>query len=104
MLAFYGLDLHWKKQFRGLSVTLDCDIPQPPAILAALSAGRYTAHKDELDLPSSGVVPESLLAKFDRVHERSYRMWRVLKNGKQTLDRFGIRVPDSLKAQLRRIF
>jgi phage-related holin len=27
-----------------------------------------------------------------------------LKNGKQTLDRLGIRVPESLKSQLRRIF
>jgi hypothetical protein len=31
-------------------------------------------------------------------------MWRLVKGGKQTLDRLGIRVPESLKAQLRRIF
>lgn len=104
MRAFYGLDLHWKKQFRGLSVTLDSDSLNPAAILAAMAAGKYSAHKDNLELPSSGIVPEALLARFERIHSRSYRMWRLLKNGKQTLDRLGIRVPDSVKAQLRRIF
>ena len=104
MLAFYGTDLHWRKQFRGLSMELDCDSLMPAAILAALAAGTYTARKNELALPSSGIVPESLLQEFGRVQERSHRMWRFLKDGKQTLDRWGIRVPESLKAQLRRIF
>jgi PHP domain len=104
MHAFYGVDLHWKKQFRGFFVALDCDSAEAGAILAALASGKYTAQKDDLRLPSSGIVPEPLLRQFDRVHARSYRMWRFLKNGKQTLDRLGIRVPESLKAQLRRIF
>jgi hypothetical protein len=104
MHAFYGQDLHWKKQFRGMSVTLDSSSLDPAAIMSELAAGRYTAEKDKLRLPSSGILPEALLAEFDRVHARSYRMWRFLKNGKQTLDRLGIRVPASLKAQLRRIF
>ncbi len=102
--AFYGQDLHWKKQFRGLCVSLNCDSAEPATILAALAAGEYTAEKDGLQLPSSGVLPESLLEEFGRVQLRSHRMWRLLKNGKQTLDRLGIRVPESLKAQLRRIF
>ena len=104
MHAFYGQDLHWKKQFRGLCVTIDADTPDPAAILAALAAGKYSAQKDELQLPSSGVLPESLLAEFERTHARSYRMSRFLKSGKQALDRIGIHVPESLKAQLRRIF
>jgi hypothetical protein len=104
MRAFYGQDLHWKKQFRGLHVLLDCDAPESTKILAALAAGKYTGQKDNLQLPSSGVLPESLLEEFGGVQARSHRMWRFLKNGKQTLDRLGIRVPDSLKAQLRRIF
>jgi hypothetical protein len=104
MHAFYGQDLHWKKQFRGLHAVLDCDSLEPAAILAALSAGKYTAEKDDLQLPSSGVLPEALLEEFGRVQARSHRMWRFLKNSKQTLDRLGIRVPESLKAQLRRIF
>jgi|SRR5579859_1289581 len=104
MHAFYGTDLHWKKQFRGLRMEVDCSTPEPEAIIAALRGGNYTAHKNELELPSSGVVPESLLLEFDRVQARSHRMWRFLKDSKQTLDRWGIRVPESLKAQLRRIF
>lgn len=104
MHAFYGQDLHWKKQYRGLHVTLDCPSPQPTAILSALAAGNFVAHKDNLDLPSSGIVPESLLVEFNRVHARSERMWRFIKNSKQTLDRLGIKVPESLKRQLRRIF
>lgn len=104
MQAFYGQDLHWKKQFRGLFVAIDCATPAPPAILDAISAGAYTAHKDDLELPSSGIVSDELLAEFGRAHARSHRMWRFFKGGKATLDRLGIHVPESLKAQLRRIF
>src|SRR5271165_2248862 len=103
MRAFYGQDLHWRKQFRGLCVSTQCD-KTPAAILTALAAGKYCAHKDALELPSSGVVPGELLAEFGRSHARSHRMWQFLKSSKQTLDRFGIRVPESLKSQLRRIF
>jgi hypothetical protein len=104
MHAFYGQDLHWRKQFRGLCVAVDCAAPDPAAILAALTAGSYTAQKDNLQLPSSGVVPEALLAEFGQVQARSRWMWQVLKSGKQVLERAGILIPESLKTQLRRIF
>jgi len=104
MHAFYGQDLHWKKQFRGLCVTIDGDAPDPTLILKALAAGNYCGRRDDLHLPSSGILPKELLAEFEQAHARSDRMWQIFKNGKQTLDRLGIRVPESLKAQLRRIF
>ena len=104
MLAFYGQDLHWKTQFRGLFVEVDCNSLQSQAILAAFARGDFRAQKDTYRLPSSGVVPEELLAQFGRAHQRSYQMWRILKYGKQAMDRIGIKVPDSIKAQLRRIF
>jgi hypothetical protein len=104
MHAFYGQDLHWRKQFRGLCVVVDCDSPDPSAILTALAAGNYTAEKDNLQLPSSGILPEALLADFAQAHARSRRLWQAFKTGKQLLDRAGIRVPASLKTQLRRIF
>jgi hypothetical protein len=104
MHAFYGQDLHWKKQYRGLRVALDCDSLQRDDILNTLATGAYSGEKDDLQLPSSGVLPESLLVEFGNAQMRSQNMWRFLKNGKQALDRFGIRVPESLKAQLRRIF
>jgi hypothetical protein len=104
MHAFYGLDLHWRKQFRKFFVTLECDSLELAAIMDGLGSGKYAAQKDDLLLPSSGILTEKLLQQFDRVHARSYRMWRMLKNSKQMLDRLGIRVPESLKARLRRIF
>ncbi len=104
MHAFYGQDLHWRNQFRGLCVAVDCDTLAPSSILAALAAGNYHAEKDDLRLPASGILPENLLTEFGEAHARSRCMWQILKNGKQTLDRIGIRVPESLKAQLRRIF
>jgi predicted metal-dependent phosphoesterase TrpH len=104
MRAFYGQDLHWKKQFRGLFVTVECDAVEPTAILTALSAGAYCGRKDDLELPSTGLVSEELLVQFGNAHARSRRMWQFFKNGKAVLDRAGVRVPESWKAQLRRIF
>jgi len=104
MQAFYGQDLHWKKQYRGLFVALECDKPEPAPILSALAAGKYEAVKDELHLPSTGILPDALLAEFGKVHQRSNRMWQLFKGSKATLDRLGIHVPEAVKAQLRRIF
>lgn len=104
MHAFYGLDLHWKRQFRSFFVELDCDSVESGTIMTALRAGKYCAGKDDLRLPSSGVLPAQLLDQFGRVHQRSRGMRRLLKNGKKILDQAGIRVPESLKSQLRRIF
>lgn len=104
MQAFYGMDLHWKKQFRGMRVVLDCDSVQPAEILGALAAGKYSGQKDGLLLPSSGVLPHALLQEFGQSQARSRRMWTFLKNSKKKLDSLGIRVPNSVKSQLRRIF
>lgn len=104
MLAFFGQDLHWKKQSRALFVEVNAPTNEPSDIFAALARGDFQGRKGEWVLPSSGVVPEDVLVEFGRAHERSYRLWRTLKSAKSTLDRVGIRVPDSLKAQLRRIF
>ena len=104
MQAFYGQDLHWKKQFRELYVNIDRDTLGPESILEALGSGAYTGNKVELALPSSGVLPEDLLHTFAREHAKSDRIRNFLKRGKQSLDRVGIRVPASIKAQLRRIF
>lgn len=112
MRAFYGQDLHWKKQFRGIFVQLDSGPTSAPAyppttaqgILTALSNGAYSGVKAELVLPSSGILDKDLLSKFADAHAASYRMRQFLKQGKQALDRAGIHVPESVKAQLRRIF
>jgi hypothetical protein len=104
MRSFYGQDLHWKKQFRGLFVQLDSAPTNAQGILSALANGAYSGVKGELVLPSSGILEKELLSQFANAHAISYRMWQLLKQGKQVLDRVGIRVPESVKAQLRRIF
>lgn len=104
MHAFYGQDLHWKKQFRGLFIEADCATNDDANVINALARGAFRGSKGELQLPSSGIVPAELLAEFGKAHDRSYSMWRFLKNAKGALDRLGIPVPQSLKAHLRRIF
>lgn len=103
MLSFYGQDLHWKKQFRGLFIHLDA-APTRDGILHALATGAFTGVKGDLALPSSGIVDPQLLAEFGKAHAASFRMRQFLKQSKQAMDRAGIRVPESVKAQLRRIF
>jgi len=104
LLAFYGQDLHWKKQYRQLFLFVKTETLSRDAILSALACGNFTAKKDDLELASSGVLSEELCARFAKAHEKSARLRSFLKAGKQTLDRMGIRVPDAVKAQLRRIF
>ena len=104
MHAFYGQDLHWKKQFRGLFIEADCATNDDANVINALARGAFRGSKGEMELPSSGVLSAELLAEFGKAHDRSYSMWRLLKNAKGALDRLGIPVPQSLKAHLRRIF
>jgi hypothetical protein len=102
--AFYGQDLHWKKQFRGLFNLVDCSAPVREEILRAFRQGNYFGVKDEIELPSSGTIPEELLNRFAVVHGRSDLMRNFIKGAKKFADRLGVRVPASIKAQLRRIF
>jgi hypothetical protein len=104
MHAFYGQDLHWKKQFRGLFVEADCATNDSSHVIDALARGAFHGLKGDLELPSSGIVSAELLAEFAKAHNRSYSMWRLMKNAKSALDRLGIPVPQALKAHLRRIF
>jgi hypothetical protein len=102
--AFYGQDLHWKKQFRGLANVVCCQGVSQEEILAALARGEYRGVKDHLELPADGKVPQSLLEHFGSVHEHSDRFRRWAKKAKQVTDRLGVNVPTTLKAQLRRFF
>ena len=104
MRAFFGQDLHWKKQYRGLFVELDSSASTNTDVLHALANGSYKGVKAELTLPSTGALDEKLVTEFSTANANSRRMWTFLKEGKQMLDRAGIKVPESVKAQLRRIF
>jgi hypothetical protein len=104
MLAFYGQDLHWRKQYRGLFNVVECGRRDRNSVLNALADGRYAGQKGELQLPSSGVLTQELLASFAQQHAQSDHVRNFLKSGKKALDRMGIAVPASIKSQLRRIF
>jgi hypothetical protein len=104
MRAFFGQDLHWKRQFRGLFTQLNCDSRARQAVLAALSAGEYCGLKDDLKLSSSGVLSFELAAHFSAQHAKSDRIRRFFKAGKHAIESLGIQVPASIKARFRRIF
>ncbi len=104
MLAFYGQDLHWKKQFRGLFSMIDSPRNNREAVLAALGTGKYSGRKDDLQLSSSGALSDELIQRFSEQHANSDRLRNFLRAGKRAMDRIGITVPASIKSQLRRIF
>jgi hypothetical protein len=102
--AYYGLDLHWKRQFRGLLNRLECAALSRTEILRALSAGNYQAIKAEQELPPSGRLPEALMTQYASIHGRSTGFRRLVKRCKRLIDQTGIRIPAPVKAQLRRFF
>ncbi len=102
--AFYGQDLHWRRQYRGLFTVVDTDVIERAPILAALAAGRFSGLKDDQRLPSDGLLDPALLAGFGRVHQRSQRMRTWMRQFKGWVDTIGVKVPRPIKAQLRRIF
>jgi PHP domain len=104
MRAFYGQDLHWKQQFRGLFTELECDSLNRAEILAALATGRYCGVKGELRLPSTGELDPELVARFAAKHAQSARMRNLLKSGKKAIDKLGISAPASVKSYLRKLF
>ena len=104
MRAFYGQDLHWKKQFRGLFVELQCDTLDRGEILKTLMAGNYFGVKADLQLPSTGELTSDLAAQFAARHAQSDRMRNFLKAGKKAIDKLGVTAPASIKSHLRRLF
>ena len=104
MTAFYGQDLHWRRQYCGMFTLARGESPERDAVLDALRRGDYIGSKDGLDLPSSGEVPAGLLAQFARAHTRSQRLRGWAKRAKSWADGVGIGLPAAMKAQLRRIF
>jgi hypothetical protein len=104
MRAFYGTDLHWKKQFRGLFNMVRCATLTREAVLDAFASGDYNGVKGDLELPSSGQLPESLMKRFGSINSRYHLARQLLKNTKKMTGRLGKRLPAPVKSQLRRIF
>jgi predicted metal-dependent phosphoesterase TrpH len=104
LLAFYGQDLHWQKQYRSLFIEVDCTNADPSQIFTALRSGRYKARKGKLVLPSDAAISDEMLARFSSRHRCSRWMRESVRRVKKVFDRLGIAVPLRWKAQLRRIF
>lgn len=100
--AFYGVDLHWKKQFRGLGCRVFGASADPAGVLGALAEGRYAGVWGGLELPSSGAVDPAWLHQADRRNRRSHVLRGMLKGAKRLIDRAGLRVPASIKSEIRR--
>jgi hypothetical protein len=103
LLGFYGQDMHYKKQYRGLFNTVRCQVAEREAVLTALTHGAYTGIKGDLEMPSNGRLPAGVLARFGKLHEHSDRIRRLIKWAQKTADEFGVPEPATLKTQLRRI-
>ena len=104
MRAFYGQDLHWKRQHRGLLNELPLASATRGDVLSALARGDYVAVKGDIELPSSGELSGELIARFGAANSRYARRRQLIKRAKKLIDRVGLSVPAPLKAQLRRIF
>jgi hypothetical protein len=104
LLAFYGQDLHWRRQFRGLTTGVDSSALESGALLAAIRRGAYTGLRGDLQLPSDGAIPEATIGRFARANARSQQMRWLVGRAKVLADRSGLMIPKSMKAQLRRIF
>lgn len=104
MHAFYGQDLHWKKQFRGLFNEIECESFNRGDLLQALRAGKYFGVKGNLSLPSTGELAPEIAKQFAARHARSIKMRNLIKAGKKAIDKLGIKPPASIKSHVRRIF
>jgi hypothetical protein len=101
--AFYGQDLHWRTQYRGLYVQLAAAALTREVILDSLRLGQYSGHKEQLLLPSDGSLPEPLLKEMARSHRRSDYVRHMLRSIKRTADRLHLRIPAAVKAHARRV-
>jgi len=104
MRAFYGQDLHWRRQYRGLTVEVDASSLDRDSILNALAEGRFCGVWEGQRLASNGVLEPALMARFERAQRRTQSMRAWIRTAKSWVDAVGIGVPAPVKAQLRRIF
>ncbi len=102
--AFYGIDLHWSTQFRGLFSELEEERLERRAILDSLRAGNASGRKAALCLGADGKVTNAQLTHFRNVHLVYDVVRRSANRARRLSLSVGIGVPASLKRQLRRVF
>ena len=102
--AFYGIDLHWRSQFRDLFVELSEGRLERRAIIDSLRAGKASGRKADLCLGADGKATSAQLTHFRNVHLVYDVIRRSANRATKLGRRMGIGVPASLKRQLRRVF
>lgn len=102
MRAFFGQDLHWRTQYHGLYTRLEIDEATRESVLSALFAGAFHGRKGTMDLPSSGSLPDDVLARFDQVNGRSQRLRSSAMAVNRLRLRLGLGIPSALRSVLRR--
>jgi hypothetical protein len=102
--AFYGQDLHFRKQYTGLHVELRDAALDSRSIISALREGRYVGRSADLQLTADGNLEPSVAKRFERLHRRSRQMRGLAGGTKEVLDSLGLSIPLGLKTQLRRLF
>jgi hypothetical protein len=102
--AFYGQDLHFRKQYTGLHVELRSAGLDSKSIISALREGRFVGRSADLHLTADGSLDQSHAQRFQRMHRRSRQMRGLAGGTKGVLDSLGLSIPARLKTQLRRLF
>lgn len=104
LLAFYGQDLHWKRQYSKMFSWVWTDTLDRTAILQSLLSAQYHAASDRYQLPSDGALDQSQLAQFEVLQERSRWVRKCVETANKVVRRTGVKVPQSIKARVRGIF
>jgi hypothetical protein len=102
--AFYGQDLHWKRQYRGLFVDLTATASNEQGVLDALAAGDFSGICGALQLPSSGFLATEWRSRFAKIHRRHERYRSVARSLLDWTKQLGLTIPAPLKSRLRRYF
>jgi len=103
MRAFYGQDLHWRKQYRELHNLIGSESTSSTSILEALRAGSYHGLSEQTELPSSGLLSDSALSNYERVSDQYMRKQKMFKRVKKMSGALGRNLPAPVKAHLRKI-
>jgi hypothetical protein len=103
MKAFYGTDLHWKNQYRGLFNQLNSSPSMSDALQAFRSGGYHAVHDSEIKLPADGVLNEELMLKFEALNSKYMRKQKLFKRIKKMSGSVGKNLPAPLKSRLRKL-
>jgi hypothetical protein len=102
MLAFYGQDLHWRRQNHELYVVAECATPAD--LTTAFAKGNFKGVKQQLELTSYGKVAADFL-EWAAARQAKYSWARKkVANLKKLLTRIGVTIPTPLKDRLRKVF